>query len=175
MWQRRVCWHLENIDEYVYKISQKLEGTDKDRQLTISKDSYGALIKNYNFANVPLPVNMFLKRTRQLLQSGLVPFWKRWTHRLKTWDAVSSFARNLRDAEFKAVSIGVNVQALFYFYLGLVLIPIIVLGLEYASYANVRVNWSLRWLSKSCKLGTLNAARFANASREINVLSRNFT
>ncbi|CAL8084022.1 unnamed protein product [Orchesella dallaii] len=93
-------------------------------QLTLSKDSYGELIENWKFANIPWPATNFLIRTHGLLESGLVPKWKEWIH----W--VSSLSDKMGTNRDKTVSLNGYIRALFYVYLALSSIPILLFARE---------------------------------------------
>ncbi|CAL8083800.1 unnamed protein product [Orchesella dallaii] len=100
------------------------------KQLTMSKDSYGELIENWKFANIPWPATNFLIRTHGLLESGLVPLWKGWIHWIATIQNEFMVAKQA-DGGYKAISLNGNIRALFFLYLALSIIPILFFALGF--------------------------------------------
>ncbi|CAL8084028.1 unnamed protein product [Orchesella dallaii] len=113
-----------NLKEYLVSTRPELAW-----QLTMSKESYGEIVENWHFGNVPWPATQFVRRVHALLESGLVNVWKEWVYRVDTF----SLKVRSEQAEYKsyeAVSLNGNVRALFFFYLAVSLAPLFVLAFE---------------------------------------------
>ncbi|CAL8132850.1 unnamed protein product [Orchesella dallaii] len=95
--------------------------------IAMSKQPFDEMYENWEVRHVPIPVNILLRRSHSLFQSGLVHWWNSWAFRVNSWNVTVGAAR---DTEFQAVSLQGNIQALFYLYLGMIGIATIMFSIE---------------------------------------------
>ncbi|CAL8084025.1 unnamed protein product [Orchesella dallaii] len=114
-------------------------------QLTVSKDSYGELIENWKFANIPWPATNFLIRAHGLLESGLVPRWKEWIHWVTTLSDKRMTSKQGYSG-YRVASINGNILALFFVYLALSSISILLFAREVCiSRFIVEIECTINW------------------------------
>ncbi|CAL8084016.1 unnamed protein product [Orchesella dallaii] len=115
----------DTLDRTKVRLKTRLSAEPKlIEQLTMSKDSYGELIENWKFANIPWPATNFLIRTHGLLESGLIPLWKEWIHWIGMVEDQIMAAKSTEDG-YRAVSLNGNIRSLFFLYLALSIVPFI--------------------------------------------------
>ncbi|CAL8076548.1 unnamed protein product [Orchesella dallaii] len=119
-----------NLDRVYHKLKQRFAfQKDLSEQLTMSQDTYGEICNSWHFGNIPWPATMFLKKVHGLLESGLVGIWKEWSHWVETMEDEMRNAKE-EQAEYVPVALYGNVRALFFFYLGITLAPILIFAIE---------------------------------------------
>ncbi|CAL8130210.1 unnamed protein product [Orchesella dallaii] len=119
-----------NLDRVYLQLKRRLNSkSNLLNQLTMSKDSYGEFCENWQFGNIPWPATMFLRKIHSLLESGLVPVWKKWSHWVDTLGEEIKMAKN-EQKYYRPVALHGNIQVLFFFYLAITIVPIIVFLLE---------------------------------------------
>ncbi|CAL8076557.1 unnamed protein product [Orchesella dallaii] len=119
-----------NLDRVYHKLEQRFRfKKDLSEQLTMSQETYGEICNSWHFGNIPWPATMFLKKVHGLLESGLMGIWKEWSHWVETME---DEMRNARDEQVVYVPVALygNVRALFFFYLGITLVPLLIFGVE---------------------------------------------
>ncbi|CAL8132097.1 unnamed protein product [Orchesella dallaii] len=119
-----------NLDRVYHKLEQKFRfNPELSKQLTMSKDTYGEVCKSWHFGNIPWPATMFLKKVHGLLESGLSGIWTGWIHWVENLEDEMRNAREKQN-DYVPVTLYGNVRALFFFYLGIVLFPLVVFAFE---------------------------------------------
>ncbi|CAL8132115.1 unnamed protein product [Orchesella dallaii] len=152
-----------NLDTVYHKLEHKLKfNPELSEQLTMSKETYGEVCKSWHFGNIPWPATMFLKKVHGLLESGLSGIWSRWTHWVEKLEDEMKNAREEQN-DYVPVTLYGNVRALFFFYLGIVLFPLVVFAFE------TRKSWGFRLR----KCTNVSEIRTYNSVQKLNALMSN--
>ncbi|CAL8140169.1 unnamed protein product [Orchesella dallaii] len=113
-------------------------GGVRKSKIAISKSPYGFLSESWMFQEIPWPPIPFLIKVRSLLQSGLVPWWRSWVVRYKSWN---STVVNAQDSiqSVKPMSTSDNFVVVFCIHSVVIAISVLVLLAEFVTKVTVRI------------------------------------
>ncbi|CAL8140179.1 unnamed protein product [Orchesella dallaii] len=118
-------------------------GGVRKSKIAISKSPYGFLSESWMFQEIPWPPTPFLIKVRSLLQSGLVPWWRSWVVRYKSWN---STVVNAQDSiqSVKPLSTNDNFEVVFYIHSVVIAISVLVLLAEFVTKQTFRITKRFR-------------------------------
>ncbi|CAL8128778.1 unnamed protein product [Orchesella dallaii] len=117
---------LDNIEKMKLKLQQ--HGVSRKR-ITTSTSAYGQVLDVWILQWNPWPFDVYTRRVRSLLQSGIAQLWKRWKFRVETWNDTVAYAMNITNAP-KAVSTEDNAVVVFYLHAAFLCVALITFVLE---------------------------------------------
>ncbi|CAL8128777.1 unnamed protein product [Orchesella dallaii] len=117
---------LDNIERMKLKLQQ--HGVSRKR-ITTSTNAYGQVLDVWILQWNPWPFDVYTRRVRSLLQSGIAQLWKRWKFRVETWNDTVAYAKNITNAP-KAVSTEDNAVVVFYLHAAFLCVALITFVLE---------------------------------------------